>query len=540
MSGYRKRGTFDFEGSTVKDLKCDILWIEDWFDDNHSYYIRTASGFDNSIAIQSLIESILKERGLTKNQCTIAGFSKGASGSLYHGLAFDYPNIIAAAPRMNIGSSTRVRHPDVFANMTSDGSEEEARELDKIIPDLLENDPNKRRNIYLISSPSDYQYKTEILPFLSLYRAYDNFNYFETASSLVKEHIDVTWYNIPIIISTIVALCEGTHPRYGEVYNGDTNLSALDPQPSINGVASRNEALAEMSHIYISNGLVFPQGFAFIKGESAGEYNQLSRSLVLRSNKKRHAFPLGGVHDHRMSARYFEDQYCNYSKTRFASPKFAGIDLSILEDGVYDIGVSLRHGTYDKTIWKLFVSDKPYEGIWKNRFIRITVSDGLGRLVVRPINSKQLGSGYFSLESYWAKSDMLHVEGYYGVLGAQTRIWSDVNFYLLFLDVRTNAVIASERIAKDRRSNISALIGDEWGDYSKSYFSTPKHSGISLKDIPAGEYNLSITANFRGEIYTRPLCVSVLIEDNSDVYITPTGNNGGHKRVAISSTQQII
>ncbi|MFC7510865.1 hypothetical protein ACFQV4_08060 [Streptomyces thermocarboxydus] len=43
--------------------------------------------------------------------------------------------------------------------------------------DLLEKDTEFARNIYVISSPGDYQYEQEVKHYLPALRSYENFNF---------------------------------------------------------------------------------------------------------------------------------------------------------------------------------------------------------------------------------------------------------------------------------------------------------------------------------------------------------------------------
>lgn len=511
FSGYRERETYDLFGSSTSNLKCDILWIEDWFENNHAYYIRTGESFWPAEGVQALIEKVLDERKLSKNECTLAGFSKGASASLYHGLKYNYKNIISAAPRMNLGSSNLKRHPDVFKNMTKEGSQDEVDALDKIIPDLIKRSNDIEKNIYLFSSPSDYQYKNEIHPFLNDYQKYNNFNYIETDSPLVKEHIDVTWYNLPLIVSTLTALSEGAVPRYGVIHNGDTARSLRGGLvPSIAPVKNRNEVVAGMSSMRIREGKLFPVGWAFIKGYDASTYGSIRRELRIHSPAHESVARLGGLHDNRKSSQFFENRYIDYSKTKFASIGERGIDISSIPDGRYSISINLKHANIERVIRKFEIDSLGQRAIVGKSLAHLETIDGELYLIKQPAYQVLEQEAHFEVRSTWMTEKLIHVEGIFAVLGQPASRWDDVSYYLISRNETTGETVSIQKLAKDSKSSINNFVESKYIDYSKAYFTTNKYSGIDLRHAPNELVGLYVTLATKGGVFSHRIDMKAL------------------------------
>ncbi|MEV5546196.1 hypothetical protein AB0L35_08630 [Streptomyces sp. NPDC052309] len=225
----------DYGWSTgvLDDLRSNILWIRDRFDGGLTYYLCREMDFSVERSVIDLIAKVVKALGLTPDDVTLWGSSKGASAALYFGLRYGFRNIVACVPQFLIGTFVRETYPKVGRSMLGEGlPEENARVLDAILPDLLRAGASPEANIYLVSSPQDEQYKEQVEPFLELLRRYPNFNYIHSESPFVKEHNQVTVRNVPPLLGIAYLLVEGITPRLGLTRHGyeepDRDTSAID------------------------------------------------------------------------------------------------------------------------------------------------------------------------------------------------------------------------------------------------------------------------------------------------------------------------
>ncbi len=236
FSGIKPDNGYDFVGRSSSGLRSHFIWVRDEWDSLATWYLCKDFDFRYENAVFSLIESRLNTLGLSRNQCTLVGFSKGASAALYFGLKYGYQNIVASAPQTMIGSFARSVFPEIFRNMVGDHFADDtaaAFALNQLIPQLLtSNSVSTSHNIYLFTSEADPQFEFHIKPFLNLLKRFDNFTAFITASDHVQRHYDVTHYNIPLIVSILGMLGENVPPVFGSlVRNGGLGTGTLTVPP---------------------------------------------------------------------------------------------------------------------------------------------------------------------------------------------------------------------------------------------------------------------------------------------------------------------
>jgi len=489
-----KRG-YDLNGSVVDGIRTDILWIRDTFDGDFSYYIRTRRrGTLVADAVAALIEKIRLERGLEKRHCTFFGISKGASGALYHALANDYPNAIVVAPRMTIGSANRRLRPDILTHLIGEDTDEGVAELDALLPSLLANDSNRDRNIYLFSSPADGQYETDIVPFLPLYERYGNFNFVLTDSPLVARHRDVASYNIPLLLATIAALGDGAVPRYGRVRNGDRSFESSLSLPSLEAVRTRQEIVCQMTSLALKNDRFYPEGLLFVKGRDTRARGQLSRKLVLTSAKHRKSYTLENLPDEALNRRYFENEFCDYSRGKFATKKRAGIDLAALRPGRYALSFELEHGDVSTTVEAVQAEPLDTALVMGGHLVRLQATGSSVELHKGPVLAGQMPGSRFELGAAWARGSRVQVEGRYVLPGMRAPRHGNVRHYLVLAKPGTRIAVASHQLVTSRKDFRGEKVGDPLGDYGFTCFGTRSNEGLVLDGTGPGEYDLHIMA----------------------------------------------
>lgn len=504
FSGFRKLGTFDFDGSVAAGLRGDILWIQDHFFDNYAYYLCRAMDYSIRDSVHALIEQTRIGLGLEKSQCTMAGFSKGGSAALYFGIKYDYGAVVSTVPQMQIGSYVYNNWPKAFEAMSKNASAAERAELDKVLPDLIRGDTEVDRNIYLFSSEADEQYPHEVEPYLDLFSKYKNFNFILTDSPLVTEHHLVTRYNVPLILSTISALIEGATPRLGEVRNGSRNHRSTLKGPSIVDVQRRRELVSELTAAPIREGRLYFEGYGFIKGFSASRYKDIGWQVHFDSSiDKRYSYYAGGINNPTLSNRFYENEPCDYSIASFASMGRKGVDLEEIPDGIYRAQLEVTHA--GMSIEDSLKSSKGME-IWgetSSSIVGLHTSAKGTTLTKRPAVGPESHDGYFAETKRWIKDSFFHVEGYFAVHGFETPRYTDVAYYLVFtsLEDATNSKVI--KIAAAHRDDVGERLGDPWGDYSKSYFATPKYQGVNLASLDPGTYTVHITVRLGKAVFSQ-------------------------------------
>ncbi|MET7571309.1 hypothetical protein ABZT04_22820 [Streptomyces sp. NPDC005492] len=233
FANFSAPGDYGWSNGVFDKLRANILWIRDSFEGNRSYYLCKEMDFGLEQSVVTLISNVMKSLDLTTDSVTLWGGSKGGSAALYFGLKYGFRNIVAIAPQFSIGTYVKNVHPGVARFMLGEGvPEENVRTVDSLVPDLVRSGVNRAANVYLVSSPQDDQYPTQIEPFLGLFQHYENFNFVFSDSPHIADHTQIAGRNVPMLMGIANLLIDGIAPRLGYVSNGfeepDRDRSAID------------------------------------------------------------------------------------------------------------------------------------------------------------------------------------------------------------------------------------------------------------------------------------------------------------------------
>ncbi|WP_406465131.1 hypothetical protein OHB07_29785 [Streptomyces sp. NBC_00111] len=222
---------YGWSNGVFGSLRSNILWIRDQFDGHNSYYLCKGMDFDLERSVVTLISNVMTSLGLTPDQCTMWGGSKGGSAALYFGLKYGFRNIVSIVPQFRIGTYLE-KHPKVAEYMMGQVTETNVRILDNVIADLARAGANRGANIYVLSSPQDEQWPVQVEPYLGLFNGYENFNVIFSDSPHIPDHTQVTRRNVPVLMGLINFLIDGMAPRLGFAVNGreqpDADRSGID------------------------------------------------------------------------------------------------------------------------------------------------------------------------------------------------------------------------------------------------------------------------------------------------------------------------
>lgn len=325
--------TYDFEHA-LQDCPSDVLWIKDQFDGHCAYYLCKDMDFSIEAAVLALIVAVLDELRLARSQCTLAGFSKGGSAALYFGLKHGFDNIVATVPQFRIGSYAARNWPVVAAHMMGAADEASVLALDRLLPETLAGAACNKKNIYLLTSPADPQFATEITPNLGGFVRYTNFNLLVSYSRLVREHNQVTQHNVPLLLGIFYSLAAGAVPRFGytEMVGDDAGPPAY---PELTPIAM-------LRRVRIEDGKVFPEGVAVLRGLSCGEYQDISSFLILHGGAADIEIPLAKANRPGLTRELYDGGFVNYDKGWFCSYQHKGVDLGEVPAGEYRVSLRIH------------------------------------------------------------------------------------------------------------------------------------------------------------------------------------------------------
>lgn len=193
-------------------LRSNILWVRDLFDGANTYYLCKGMDFSLEQSVAGLISRVMGALSLSPDQVTMFGSSKGGSAALFFGLKYGFRNIVASVPQFQIGTRVAEGNPEAVRVMMGEATEHNVRVLDSVLPDLVHSGANRSANIYLVTSPQDEQYASQVEPYVRLFQAHENFNFVYNDSPLITDHGKVTLRNLPTLIGLLNLLVEGIAP----------------------------------------------------------------------------------------------------------------------------------------------------------------------------------------------------------------------------------------------------------------------------------------------------------------------------------------
>ena len=512
FAGIRPIDSYEFDGRASRNSQSHWLWIKDKFHGQFAYYLCHGMDFSIEVAVVKLIEAELDRLGLTKDQCTLAGFSKGGFAALYLGIKYGFKNILASAPQLFIGSHTRRHRPVIFDHMTLEGSSGEQQVLDELLPEAIAADTDKNRNIYLFSALEDQFHAEQIVPGLPLLSEYANFNYIETHSDLVNEHSDVTRYNLPLILSTLYALTENVPPHFGVMRNGQR----LAPRLAADILADQQaagEVVADLVSCRTGPERLFPAGVAFPKGHGVGHPSAVPAQLLLTSAAGSFAYALERTSNRSLYFTYFEDAFADYRYAQFRTPRDAGIDVSGLPEGLYDLELEMDSEDGPVRVPCTAADRLEAEVNCGPHLIRLRSDSTGSRVDKRPITGTTAAQYEIALNRTWVRGNLLHVEGPFAVRGVEMPDWGSGLYYLLLSD---SARTYSFRLGTGRVKVPADPFGDGLSDYTHAYFATNKFAGVDTSQLPAGDYRLTISLSAAGAIVTSHALATLRIRATSE------------------------
>lgn len=503
FSGLGAPNGYHFTGKSLMDLRANILWIRDDFDSHYSYYMCRSMDFSIETSVAGLIERTLAGLGLGRHQVSLLGVSKGGSAALYYGLRYGYRNIVTVVPQFLIGSYVHDR-PATGQYMLGEAmASQDVAMLDDAIPGMLKARGGQGHNIYLFSSEADEQYETEISPHLQLFWACENFNFIRTDSPMVRQHGEVSGYNMPLIAGVLSALTEGADPRLGFVENGKQQVNEVDRQAFLHGLRATDTLTAVVRKQDIRGANILLSGDAFIPGHSPYAPATTTKSLVMESGSRKFEFSLATTDAKYLYSQYFDRYSCDYPDGGFEPENPSGISMKGIPVGSYDLSVRITSPAEGIDRRTPLVARRPFDirrPVGGNE--AALIGDGKSvRLIRRPIVGYFSAETAFSLESTWLKERTLHVEGVFFVHGVEAGDRGHGQYYLV---LQGSASTHSFRLGMSKKTGAirKQIRKGDYGNYDFAYFATSGYNGVDLQRAAPGVYEVYVSLSTGGSLFS--------------------------------------
>lgn len=498
FSGFRKKGTFDFQGSALANSTSNILWIDDNFEGKYSYYMRHRGGDDLSEIIYRFICNKLNELNLTIEQCTLAGFSKGGSAALYYLSKYGFKNAVVAVPQFFVGRYISGTGKECIESMTKNGAQEELDELDKILPRVIK-EASVEKNLYLFTSPEDPQYLTEIVPNLGLLDRFDNFNMVISESALVTKHNHVTKYNVPGIVSILALLAERITPRFGVIHNG-----AGAPEKAKSNANSLGSFSAEISNLYVERGRLFLTGYSVYTEYVSDRWGSQKNFLRLKGQRDSLEISLGQISDESVNGKFYTEPFVDHSHASFATIRHKGIDITSLPFGKFELQIGAvalgRSESSNKLSRKLLDSISIHE----EKIYRIRSSNSIVSLIVDGFDADLSSAEYFEPIQCDIRDGRLFIKGYLVPYAENIDDWKAIRYFVHLQDELSQNE-AYLPIACDNRNDIGEKTKNYRVDRSKAFYATHRYAGVDISNFDFAPFYYRVVGVTMNQTFASPM-----------------------------------
>lgn len=485
FSGFRPAGTLDFFGNSIKPIRNEVIWLHDAFGENstESYYLFSRGENGPERAVTEFIDNLISERGITRQDVIVAGFSKGGSAALYFAYKLGLGACVTGVPQFAIGSYVKNNWPAKYSDFSGD-RDDFIEIADKYIRECIE-ESEAAPPVYLITSEADPQYKHEILPNLSLLADSKHFNMVKTESKLVGSHVEVTPYNVPMIQSLFLMLSEGIEPRFGLVQNGFNE----DPQKNYE-INAESRFDAYLNELKILDGYVSLEYDSIIRGVTNDKHGLTDRRISIGES---FVIPTGSIYAEENSKKYYQSSWVDYSYTRTRPVDSQGIALECFPEGVNLIVAQTRSrisgGSWIETP---IVSKREFTELifWGGYYYWFQCGVQGVYISKFPINSIM----QLKPDPLWNKLHKIEVDNKNRTMEIQGRLlphgvtagkWGEVYYQLLFES--DTSTIKLEPLGQLERP-----IKNYPPSTNKSYFSNRYNSPISLESLESGKWTVQV------------------------------------------------
>lgn len=329
--------------NAMTDCPCDVIWISDDFEGMHTYYLCIDMDFKVEEAIKEFIGFQTHSKELDFDHITLTGFSKGATAALYYGLKLNISNLVLTIPQVSIGSNVDLSWQDTAKHMMGKNyTNMHMKYLDNLIPNLLKKDSKFDRNIYLLTSEEDVQYKVHIEPILPDLEKYSNFNLLKSHSLLVRQHRDVTVHHTPLLLSIYYALASEAIPRYSK---GKVNFFGNQ------SLATNNLSLrpfVDLKSFSVKEKVIYIEGVGIIRDWHTDKWSDISYELIIEGEKTYYK-NLAVGHRPALTRQYYKNRAVVYDKSWFTTEGYKGIDISDIPMGTYNLYIKMSIEGTEKT-----------------------------------------------------------------------------------------------------------------------------------------------------------------------------------------------
>ena len=266
----------------------------------------------------------------------------------------------------------------------------------------------------------------------------------------------------------------------------------------------------KIEKLWVANSTLFIEGLAYIQGCNSPEFSYLNKYLCLLNIHTNDIFEyeLGSIRKHELKNQTYQGNIFDYTAAGTATKGFKGIPISELDNGIYEILISVTAAGFGNRMYQDLHLDFDsldkhsadnyfeYRLYQHNAKTYLVKSDIIGRDV--PADS------HIALTADWVKGTVFHVEGEFIIPGADITEFNQAKYYLIAQKPLTQRQYVFE-LGQIKKTNLGEKIGSPFGGYDACYFATLSLKGIDSSHFELGSYDLYVSLAYKSEIFTAKL-----------------------------------
>lgn len=268
------------------------------------------------------------------------------------------------------------------------------------------------------------------------------------------------------------------------------------------------KAVNKIEKMWIKDATFFIEGLAYIEGYNSPNHTYLHKHIEFHNLQTNQIleYGLGTTLRKELNAQKYQGKEFDYTAAGTATYQFKGIDIASLQNGVYEITLSVSQDKNRRVYQALNLGhfiDK-YSADDRSEY-RLFQKDGKAYLVKRDIMGRNVPpESHIALTQHWVKQNVFHVEGEFIVPGVDITDFNQAKYYLIAQKSITQRQYVFE-LGQIKKANMGYKIGNAFGDYNACYFATLSLKGIDTTPFELGHYDLYVSLAYKSEIFTAQL-----------------------------------
>ncbi|TNG96410.1 hypothetical protein FHQ19_02135 [Pasteurellaceae bacterium UScroc12] len=262
--------------------------------------------------------------------------------------------------------------------------------------------------------------------------------------------------------------------------------------------------------LWVKSSTVFIEGLAYIQGYNSPKFSDLHKYLCLKNiwTQELLEYELGSIKRNELKAISHEGKTYDYTASGTATKGLKGIELSNLDEGIYEILISVSSQREIKEYLNLTLALKKSlnERSADNLFeYRLYQKNGKTYLSKRDIIGRNVPpESHVDVTESWVKQTVVHVEGEFVVPGVDITEFNRSKYYLIAQKPITQRQYVFE-LGQVKKTRLGKKIGNPFGDYDACYFATLGLKGIDTTNFELGNYDLYVSLAYKSEIFSAKL-----------------------------------